>query len=353
MKKLSFLFGLVFTFTLHGQITITSNDFIGTGKVIEEANDLTPAASIKPGPAGANQTWDFSDLVADEITTTQTLNPDWTPYSAFFPSSNLALYLHEDSVYIYMQNSTAFLLMLGMFGTFLDSIEMPVIYTPPLVLAEFPVQYQNHKDSDASFTFFMPISGIPGVDSAKLKMDVLSTTDVDAWGTITTPLGTFDALRMYTVEESTDSIWYKFNGFWTPSPSPPDKEITYTYSWWSNDNAIGFQLLEFDYFSASDSVAAVTFLNATPTQSITDRQTSSLISVYPNPADTYINFDYDGESDSEIEIFNNIGKLLLRKPIIAKEITRISVEQYPSGIYFYNLIENNGNIIDKGRFCKR
>lgn len=351
MKTFTFLAIFIFAFSLNAQISLNSDDIIGSGKVIELATDYTPDASVTPGLAGANQTWDFSGLSVDDLEKLLTMNPDWTPYSFFFPNANLVMYSPEDSVYMYLQNSTTALSMLGMYGTFLDSIEMPVIYTPPLILAEFPVQYQNHKDSDASFSFFMPISGVPGVDSAKFKMDVMTTTDIDAWGTITIPLGSFEALRFYTVEESTDSIWFKMGGFWTFYME--EKDISNTYSWWSNDNATGYILVEFDYFAANDSVGEVTFLNSSPAQSIANRQTSSLISIYPNPSDNYINFDYEGESDAQLELFNNVGKLLLSKEITAREITKISMEKYPSGIYFYNLVGNNGDVISTGKFCKK
>jgi len=351
MKTFTFLAVFIFAFSLNAQISLNSDDIIGSGKVIELATDYTPDASVTPGLAGANQTWDFSALSVDDLETLLTMNPDWTPYSFFFPNANLVMYSTEDSVYMYMQNSTAALSMLGMYGTFLDSIEMPIIYTPPLILAEFPVQYQNHKDSDASFSFFMPISGIPSVDSAKFKMDVITTTDIDAWGTITIPLGSFEALRFYTVEESTDSIWFKMGGFWTFYMM--EKDISNTYSWWSNDNATGYILVEFDYFAANDSVGEVTFLNSSPTNSIASKQTSSLISIYPNPSDNYINFDYDGGSDAKIEIFDITGKFLCRENIIRKQVLQLSLENYPSGVYFYKLVSNTGNVIRSGKFCKK
>ncbi len=351
MKTFTILSVLFFAISLNAQITINSNDIIGTGKLFEEAYDYTPDASIKPGNAGANQTWDFSALSADDIQSTLTINPDWTPYGVFYPNSNLAFYPTDDSVYIYMENTATELRMLGMYTTVLDSIQLPVIYNPPLVVAAFPVQYQNHKDSDASFSFFAPIVGVPGIDSAKLKMDIFTETDVDAWGTITTPLGTFDALRMLTIEESFDSIWFKAGGFWTLWTT--SKDASHSYAWWSDDNATGYVIAEFDYFTNNDSVADVSYLYSTPTQLIDNKQTSSLISIYPNPSDTYINFSYAGEENAEIEVFDNIGKLLLRKTLAAGETTRISVEQYPSGIYFYKLTGSRGMIINQGKFCRK
>ncbi len=189
------------------------------------------------------------------------------------------------------------------------------------------------------------------MDSAKLKMDVITTTDIDAWGTMTTPLGSFEALRMYTIEESSDSMWFKMGGFWTFYQV--EKNVIHSYSWWSDDNATGYILVEFDYTLANDSVGDVTFLNSTPTQSIDTKTISSSLSVYPNPTSDYINFNYDGLPDAEIEIYDIRGKFLRRENILSKENLKLSVENYPGGIYFYNLVSNNGKVISTGKFCKK
>lgn len=350
MKKFTILLIVLFAFSLNAQITINSNDLVGIGKVIEEAYDWSPDASIKPGQAGGNKTWDFSNLSADETSTILTTNPAWTPYGMFFPNSNLAFYSNDDSVYIYMEINPSQFNMMGMFTTVLDSIELPIIYDPPIVIAEFPVQYMNQKDNQASFEFMAPIS-VTGIDSAKLKMDVISEIEVDAWGTITTPLGTFDALRIYTYEEAYDSIWFKAGGYW--SFWTASKDVTDSYAWWTDDDAAGFQLVEMSYYAAQDSVADVTFLNATPTQSLEKKHLTSILNIYPNPADNYINFDYKNESIAAIKIFDNTGRLIMSKILQPNEINKFTIEKYQSGVYFYNLIGENGEIISKGKFCKR
>src|SRR5210317_872733 len=107
MKKFTLLLICLFTFNLYAQISITSGDIIGPGKVLEIATNYYPPVGIDPGPGGANQTWDFSTLSVDDTETILTLNPSWTPYGMFFPGTNLAMYSTTDSVYMYMENSAS------------------------------------------------------------------------------------------------------------------------------------------------------------------------------------------------------------------------------------------------------
>lgn len=350
MKKITILVAVLLTCSLNAQITITSDDIVGIGKIIEEAGDNNPDQSIKPGSAGINQTWDFSALSADETEYLYTLNPDWTPYSSFFPGSNIAFFSTRDSIYMFMEKTTSAFSMHGIYGTIMDSIDLPIVYTPPIVMAEFPVQYGNHKDGNSSFTFFMPITGVPSVDSAKLKMDVIQTTDVDAWGTVTTPLGTFQALRTLTYEESTDSIWFRMGGVWTFYTG--GKDATNTYSWWTDDNATGYILVKFDYDAAHDSVSSVEYLASSPTQAISEKDQDTEINIYPNPAKDFLYIDSNAESIAEIELFDNYGRLILAAKISANELNKISVKDYPPGIYFYSIIGNNKSILGKGKFFK-
>ena len=44
------------------QITITDNDLISVGDIIEQVDDISPNSAINVGSPGANQFWDFSSL---------------------------------------------------------------------------------------------------------------------------------------------------------------------------------------------------------------------------------------------------------------------------------------------------
>jgi hypothetical protein len=66
--------------------------------------------------------------------------------------------------------------------------------------------------------------------------------------------------------------------------------------------------------------------------------------VYPNPAErlTFIEFNQETREGINIELFNNLGRLLFTRYIPAgTDKTDIRVEDYPSGFYIIRLVSNN------------
>jgi len=59
--------------------------------------------------------------------------------------------------------------------------------------------------------FTLPGDGI-NFDSVRIKLISMDTVEYDGWGTITTPNGTYSALRSHTVGMQVDSVWIYFLG---------------------------------------------------------------------------------------------------------------------------------------------
>ena len=72
---------------------------------------------------------------------------------------------------------------------------------------------------------------------------------------------------------------------------------------------------------------------------------------YPNPASTFINFDFLKASDRSctIQIYNFLGKKVVE---IKNSPSRnfIPLEDFYRGIYVYQLRDRNGMILDSGKF---
>jgi hypothetical protein len=58
-------------------ITLNTTDLAYIGKVVKQASDTMPGSSIVPGPAGTNQTWNFSALMQHSVDTLTFTNPNW------------------------------------------------------------------------------------------------------------------------------------------------------------------------------------------------------------------------------------------------------------------------------------
>lgn len=75
-----------------------------------------------------------------------------------------------------------------------------------------------------------------------------------------------------------------------------------------------------------------------------------LFNVYPNPAEFEIKFAVPKNMiNSILKIYNNIGQLVLEKNV-SNELERISIQNYPSGIYHYNLYRIDKSLT--GKFIK-
>jgi hypothetical protein len=142
MKKNYFLLLLMMaSLTGMGQITITNDDFIPLNSTLVIAYDTLPDANIIPGPGGANQTWDFSNVAAHDVDTMLTISPEQTPLVEFFPESNYASYQTGDSVYIYFHRNSDKVQLLGVGFIGSDAIIPMMNYTPPETLLDFPVNF--------------------------------------------------------------------------------------------------------------------------------------------------------------------------------------------------------------------
>jgi hypothetical protein len=71
----------------------------------------------------------------------------------------------------------------------------------------------------------------------------------------------------------------------------------------------------------------------------------------PNPTENYVKISTN-YNNSKILIVNSLGQLVNSFPISENEIT-ISVEDFPAGVYYVNLLDEKKNIISTEKLVKR
>jgi hypothetical protein len=77
-----------------------------------------------------------------------------------------------------------------------------------------------------------------------------------------------------------------------------------------------------------------------------------VVKVYPNPATTYLNFDFDESQDltnHSLKVFNFIGKKIYETNMLTRR-TVINLNDYFRGVYTYQLTDRNGYVIANGKF---
>jgi len=328
MKK--HLFTFIFTsLTLLGfsQITITNANIASEGVMIIQANDTIPDSSIVPGDAGANQTWNFAAATADYFDTLYTELPSWTPYADSFPNANYVIKLltDVDTSFVFCDKNDDFLASLGYIGSADEMGVMAFYLIPQEILIDFPMEYGNQRNE--SFYYEKTISSpIPGADSIRFKNSTNKSVEVDAWGSIILPTGTFNSLRVKTVSVECDSSWILMAGNWALVSN--DSIPSLYYDWYTNEISPGFVLMSMDYYD--NVVSDVSYLYSTAVGIQHKNRLSATVS--PNPVQNATSLQLSENIMGEVKLYNQAGSLVKTYTINGNGVN-LNMESLPAGIY--------------------
>ncbi|HSU27888.1 MAG TPA: T9SS type A sorting domain-containing protein [Chitinophagaceae bacterium] len=76
-----------------------------------------------------------------------------------------------------------------------------------------------------------------------------------------------------------------------------------------------------------------------------------IVKLYPNPANSYVNFDLQKTADKglSIQVYNFLGRKMYENQNVTDRTT-IDVSEYNRGVYIYHLRDQAGKIIESGKF---
>jgi len=193
----------VLTICLQAQIVFTSADLPVIGDEITFGVDTL--SSIGPGPAGADQTWDFRDLQADQFVSTRYTSPMGTPFEQEFPNATIVGQAIVDTVdaFIYQEYTSEAAFTLGI--AIEDSEIGPqfIEFDPPQQDFVFPVSFDavNQTMSSSELTFTDSVS----MSTLLIRSNETRTATTDGYGTLRLPDGDFEVLRQTVETVSVDS----------------------------------------------------------------------------------------------------------------------------------------------------
>ena len=220
-------------FTAKAQITVTDADIGAVGTSIINLNDTTVTGTPIGSASSTSSTWNFSNLGIDTKDTINFISPSGTPAVSSFPNANLVLDNGENFTYV-VKNTTS-LAIDGIYGDYLNvGVNVSVNLSPNAQLIEFPSTYGNTFNgvSIIDSTVFNSF-GVPFFDSLRVKRITDYDSEIDAFGDLTIPSGTYTTLRQYVQQTVTDTLW-GFNSFSGWSIVSNTIETTHTYNWLAN-----------------------------------------------------------------------------------------------------------------------
>ena len=79
---------------------------------------------------------------------------------------------------------------------------------------------------------------------------------------------------------------------------------------------------------------------------------TKIVRIYPNPATTVINFEFDKSvaSTSTIAVYSFYGKKMNEQRLSNSKVTFILDDNYTRGLYVFQLRDLSGKLIESGKF---
>jgi hypothetical protein len=331
MKKTLLSLSLLFTLAANAQLT-QANHAPAVGNPIYATYQCDSTAIIS-GAIGANQTWNYPISGLNSLNTfTTAASTDIT-----FNPANVSVSSATNNSSYYLASSTDLKYYGGVFS--INGNVFTVKYSSPAIFALYSMSLNT---STTSIT-----SGSVIALNQNGTFNGNCNVTADATGTLVLPAKTFtDVIRVNTVQTLTASL---LGGALT---------VTLTYN-------------NYDYYETSASKAAIFSISTSTLASsaavpsfqkivtvqkdydivgIKENQRLDIqLSVFPNPASNLINFTTSSTEAFKIIAFDVAGKIVASE-IIETGKVKMNTDNFASGVYIYQVIGKNNEILTSGKF---
>lgn len=323
------------------QITINSTDMPSAGDIIRfstAANNTT----VDLTQTGPNQTWDFSFLqpTGQSVDTFLSVSATSIFYLLTFGgNSNVAArgiqissigFLPITNGFSFYNSSTSGYRQKG-FGAELNGLPVPVPYTNDDDIYLFPLNYGDQDTSDSDYSISIPGQGSANGNQRRIN-------HVDGWGTVTTPYGTFSALRMVSTLTGEDSLYVDTLGLGFNSPRP----LTREYKWLATGQDIPvLQINTTANLAGVETVSLIKYRDSLRVfASVFENNVSGMsVRVYPNPVtskdEIKIDWPVKTAEGLKVEFYSMDGRLASRTSLYAGSSWSIKLSelQVTQGVY--------------------
>ena len=341
--KTSLLFTLFIPTLLFGQITLTQSDFANANDTVRMSS--TTDLTVDFTSTGPNYTWDFSNLVAADQNLIEfnsmtnasiyvyavfgTFAPQEYRASYFVPSDAIPLDLisgflpvNITDVFQYSRSSADSITSIG-FAVSIEGNEVPFKSDTIETRYKFPMNFNDTYSSRGYSNMDMNpfYNGI-------WRQHRTRNSEVDGWGSITTPYGTFDALRIkHSITES-DSIYMDIlgTGTWINLPIPD----SYIYEWWTNNQKEAILRISTSAILGNEVVTAIEYRDIYLGLNAGLKEELISLEVYPNPAVEELILK-GLEKPGNYVVVDAGGKIALSGAITPGD--RINVSTLETGVY--------------------
>jgi hypothetical protein len=345
MKKITTLLLLFLAMNAFAQISISSSDMPSPGDTLRSsiAFNMDEFDFTRTGP---DYNWNFSTLIPIEQRVDTFINVTDTPvtfWPFFLTSANLVTSFNPASLlpglpsaeaYRFLQNTTDSYTDAG-YGIIFEGTPLPLKFADADEIYQFPMTYGQSWTGEAGLEIGLP-------DVGYLMIERSRSSEIDGWGTLTTPFGTFEVLRYRSAVDEYDSLYIQEDSLGLGI------QRNYTeYHWLAKESGIPLLQVSIDPQLGSTAIYRDSARIITVGLEAAFAETNSL-KVYPNPLSNSFNISHQAKANSqaELSIYDLQGMLVAKKAVVLHKGAnklRFSAHEFnlKSGIYTIQLLAHN------------
>lgn len=334
---------MVMTFISAAQITITDNDMPIVNDIYK-INITSDLQGNDPALTGTNYLWDYSQLTtetqrADTLVVVSSLPIIFQYFfnnSFMFPNHkadygvkgqnmNIQTVAITDVYNFYKKSPTQYA-NVG-FAANINNIPTPTRRTPVDVEYVFPLNYNDNNISNSEFLISIPTYGDYGQSQERIDT-------VDGWGSIITPAGTTECLRIKSILNIVDTVYIASLNIGFSIPRPQQIE----YKWLAKKTGVPFLKITSNLgtyqVEHQDSLRYV------------KPETPFKFKLFPNPANELITLEFHTSTSRNVDIiFYDINGKKAKNAYSGKSVKGNNTITLPfselklsKGIYFVNVL---------------
>ena len=218
-----------------GQVTITDADFPSADYLAISGRDTSSFIGL--GTPGASQTWDFSAYVPANSDTSHFTGSTFTG-NPLFPAATFSSCAMAAgfSMCSYGYKTTSGMFLVGAEQTISVTgmtIHNMVFMSPYNQFVAFPLAYTNTRSYSYTQEQIAEYTPAAPSDSVRTIYHRMVDQVCDGWGTLITPYGTYNALRLQQIQGNIDTTYnHTPGGGWTMG-STTSLSYDTTYTWFA------------------------------------------------------------------------------------------------------------------------
>ena len=335
---------------LHAQIIVNTQDLPSAGDTVRYSQVFGPSfEDLALDNTGEGVNWDYSwlEVFTQEVDTFVQVGDAPFLYQFFFNNaflypesySNLATTIPDFAVgdfsfenpYAFYSNDEDSYRATG-FGVTVTGLPISVPNNGNELLFVFPTEYGNTFASD-----FETSLEVPGLFT--WEQTGTRSVEVDAWGTLTTPFGTFEVLRQVALREASDSTYIDLLEVGVNLPRFPER----IYSWVTEGmHGPVLEVTTQDVFG-TETVTAIRYQDSILEEETPDnvQEFSQMdVVVYPNPSSGSVRLQTSDTGLLNVNLFNTKGQLVY--VTLARAGEELRLEHLPIGHYALQVVGDTG-----------